>query len=221
MKGDYSEYFITSRKILQSIKPEAREFYPDISLIILAGGQSSRMKSDKSQLEFRGDTFLSHLIKSLSPYFNKTIISTNIQRDLDASFLQVEDIYPHSGPLAGIHAGLINSSNEKNFVVGCDFPLIDIGIFQKLYSVQEGSEIATAVVSGEIQPLCAIYSKKLLIYFENLLRNSDHKRRSMKALFEFAKVESVDFSTEPSMKFLNINYPEDYQLLLNSHRESV
>ena len=51
---------------------------PNLSLLILAGGKSSRMKKDKSQLPWQDSTTLTHMLTNSYVYpFERTVISAN------------------------------------------------------------------------------------------------------------------------------------------------
>ncbi|MDQ3712120.1 MAG: molybdenum cofactor guanylyltransferase, partial [Acidobacteriota bacterium] len=95
---------------------------------VLAGGKSSRMKTDKAFLEVNGETFLTRAIKTLSTIcenrvkivLNKTQI--NFIERLPANVPHIFDIYENRGALGGIHAALSDCQSEWAIVLAVDLP---------------------------------------------------------------------------------------------------
>src|SRR6266496_3170841 len=99
--------------------------YNDITGIILAGGKSSRMGTNKAFLRLGNKYVIEILADLMKNIFSKMILITN--EPALYKFLKIdiyEDIYKNKGPLGGIHSGLVNSQTEKNFVLSCDIPFI-------------------------------------------------------------------------------------------------
>ncbi|MEI7817936.1 MAG: formate dehydrogenase accessory sulfurtransferase FdhD, partial [Desulfuromonadales bacterium] len=89
--------------------------------IILAGGASSRMGSNKALLEVDGTPIITRTYKILSSLFHEVIVVTNSPQDYD--FLpcrKVPDIYPGYGSIAGLHSALTHSNTAHSFVTACD-----------------------------------------------------------------------------------------------------
>ncbi|MCG7533473.1 molybdenum cofactor guanylyltransferase [Pseudoalteromonas sp. OOF1S-7] len=86
--------------------------------IILAGGQSHRMGTDKATLCWQGDTLLSHAQQLLLAVgCDQVLISRN-------GLGYVQDIYTGKGPLAGIHACLEQQVCDEAVVIPIDMPLL-------------------------------------------------------------------------------------------------
>ena len=49
----------------------------NFSLIVLAGGNSSRMGEDKGLILFRGKPMIQHVLDNIAPRFEEVIIVTN------------------------------------------------------------------------------------------------------------------------------------------------
>ena len=94
--------------------------------MILAGGSSTRMKSNKALLPYSGELFIERIYRQLSEVFPEVILVTNAPEQY--RFLpcrMVPDEFPGMGSLAGIHAGLKQSRTEHIFVVACDMPYLN------------------------------------------------------------------------------------------------
>ena len=86
----------------------------DFSLIILAGGKSSRMGTDKGLMPFINRPMISHVSEKMKGLFSETIIVSENKKYLCFCDKLVPDIHKGVGPLGGIEAGLLASKNSKN-----------------------------------------------------------------------------------------------------------
>ncbi|OGU59018.1 MAG: hypothetical protein A2X64_03940 [Ignavibacteria bacterium GWF2_33_9] len=203
--------------------------YNDITGIVLAGGKSTRMGQNKSFLklgEFDAVEITINLMKSL---FSEVIISSNEPELYEKYGLNiVEDIFTHKGPLAGIHAGMIASRTEKNFVISCDVPLLSEEIIVHLIEINKEEDIAIYRADGFLQQLVGLYHKKLIPQIEAILEENieevraekqHHRKCNVKRLVEestsrIIDADSLDFYKEGT--FFNMNHPEDYEKILKS-----
>ena len=96
----------------------------DITGIILAGGKSSRMGTNKALMQYRGLPFIQHIINAMKPLVDQILIVGKPEEYTDLKLRCVNDIFLESGPVGGIHAGLENSKSPYNLVLSCDIPLI-------------------------------------------------------------------------------------------------
>ena len=184
-----------------------------ISGVILAGGESQRMGSDKSLLPIQGARFIDHIYARLSSLFDEVLIVTNspeLYQDLPCR--KVPDIYLRQGALAGIHAGLSQAQQPRAFVVGCDMPFVSAKIVRKICSHAEQGDLILPHSSHGHEPLHALYKKSCLPAIEHVL-DAGHKR----IMKFFSQVHVVEISAEellsldPQEKsFCNVNTPDEY-----------
>ena len=105
-----------------------------ISVVILSGGQSSRMGRDKAMLQIEGMSFAEYIASSLKEA-DEILFSVRQEKDLpEIPLTHIADIYPGCGPLAGIHSGLKHSRNPWVFIVACDTPFVNWGMVEKMYA---------------------------------------------------------------------------------------
>jgi molybdopterin-guanine dinucleotide biosynthesis protein A len=193
---------------------------------VLAGGKSSRMKTDKAFLKFNGETFLERAVNALSPSCNeraKIIINENQKAKFEKSFASLDyvfDIFPERGALGGIHAALKDSRSVWAAILACDLPFVTKDAIKALAEIALNSpENIAAVVpeqpDGKIQPLCAVYRvKDCLPEIEKILNNEVSP--SMKDFLNLVPtrfVEAVELAAiEPSeFLFFNVNRPSDFE----------
>jgi molybdenum cofactor guanylyltransferase len=179
---------------------------------VLAGGQSTRMGTDKAFLELNGETLLNRALDLARATADRVWIVGN--REKFATFGPViEDQFPNHGPLAGIHAALRGSNQDLNLILAVDTPFIE-NRFLKYLSVQAKLAQTTVTVpraQGRLQPLCAIYRKQFADLAERALLAGQNRIDPLfsqveSRILEEAELREHDF---PLAMFRNLNTPQD------------
>ncbi len=181
--------------------------------VLLAGGKSARMGTDKGLLRIGEETFAGRILALLSAHFPEVLISTNNTKGYARFELPtVTDVFPKCGPLAGIHSALISARYPHIFVVPCDMPMIEFRVISRILEVGEPSSITIASCSHSLLPLLGVYPKLIQSEVEDFLKEGG---RSVKG---FLGAVSVGFEVlgleELKECLLSITTPEDYEALL-------
>jgi molybdenum cofactor guanylyltransferase len=188
--------------------------------LILCGGQSSRMGTDKALLKTAADiTWVQAAAGKLSTLVFPVLISVN-QDQLDRylrlfpiqQLVQDNNQLLLKGPLLGILSTHLQHPLEDLFVLACDMPLIEPPILKELYQRYFSNPGADAYVfssNNEPEPLCGIYRAKSLRRLIDLYHQQQLIRHSMK----FA-LEQINTDCNPATKaqqgfFHNVNSPAD------------
>ena len=150
----------------------------NITGIILAGGKSSRMGSDKGFVMYKNKAFIQHIIEAIQPLVDEIIIvSDNPDYDVFKQ-KRVSDLIENAGPLAGVYTGLVESENENNLVVSCDVPLINSETLSLLIDgIDEETDIVQLESQGKTMPLIAMYKKQCATTFYTLLTKGERRLR--------------------------------------------
>lgn len=190
-------------------------FKTDASCIILAGGKSQRMGEDKTKLMINGLPMIENVVKQLRPIFETIIISSNKGEEL--SYLNapiIRDKTNGNGPLMGIYSCLMESETQKNFVIACDVPEININL---IYRLLESSKQADVVIprhnKGKIEPLFAVYDRNTLPSIAESLKTS----KQIRAFFDKVKVHYLDTDST----FFNINTIDDYKNFTDNNKQGL
>lgn len=180
--------------------------------IILAGGKSSRMGTDKSLLPVHGKPLISNVADQLSPFFDEVIIGANdMQKYAFLNFPVIPDIVKDKGPLMGILSCLKASSNDINFIAACDIPLININLVKKMIRLSADADIVMPVSRNEkYEPLFAIYKKSVIPMAEEILTKNSGK---IIELLKYARCQFVDMDN--SIWYRNLNKKDDYLNYIN------
>jgi molybdopterin-guanine dinucleotide biosynthesis protein A len=183
--------------------------------IVLAGGLSSRMGSDKASLPWGDSDLLHTVLQQLAPVCDTIVVVTNRPRDIQMpGVLAVADHYQQCGPLAGIQAGLQASGADYNFIVACDMPFLSSTAITYIGQAAIGYEAAVPFVDGYFHPLHAVYHRNCLPYIDRLLAEGNYRIIELYKhirLVQISKYELVRFDEDLAM-LNNVNTPAEYQL---------
>lgn len=184
----------------------------EVTGVILAGGKSSRMGTDKGLIEFRGEKMIRRTMDVFKGLFREIIIVTNLPLDyLDQDARIVTDIFPGKGPIGGIHTGLFFSSNEHAFIAACDLPFFNTDFISYMVSRIGNYDIVVPETEKGFQPLHAVYSRKCLNRVKTLIKEERLKVTGFYKGFRTLAIpprEIVRFDPEDRI-FYNVNTPED------------
>jgi len=184
-----------------------------ITGIVLAGGRSSRMGSDKSLMVLNGKTLVEYAIDALKPLCNKVVISSN---NFIYDFTGCEvwpDELPERAPMIGIYSCLKRSETGINIILSCDMPLMSTEMLEYLLENSANHDI-TVPVHGDhfIEPLCGIYKKSSLeILKEFIDRGNFRLNECIQAASHQLVVADSNLSFYTPGLFSNMNSPEDFR----------
>jgi len=190
--------------------------FPNISGIILGGGQSRRMGRDKRRLTWEGEPFLDRVSRLMKSLFDEVLVVA-AQEDYDCSHLPVRlvtDIIPEKGSLGGLYTGLIEAKHSLTFAVACDMPFL---IKESIARVCLGppSDVLVVKLSTGLQPLHARYTKGCVPVIAQMIHEGDLKIQNLisrSGLTVNIIEESLFDDIDPSrLSFNNINTPADLE----------
>jgi molybdopterin-guanine dinucleotide biosynthesis protein A len=120
---------------------------------VLAGGQSSRMGSDKALAEFASKP----LVQVALELFAGARISARIagsRSDLSSFATVIPDDYPDSGPMGGVVSALAVSSAEWNIFLPVDLPLMPPSMLACLLerAMLTGAPVTATNRNGMLEP---------------------------------------------------------------------
>ena len=183
--------------------------------LVLSGGKSTRMGTDKGLIEYHGVPQREYLYNLLSQVCENTFISLREEQEdeLPAAMKTIVDLNEFKGPYNGLLSAHKKYPDVAWLVLACDLPLMDLDALKELISQRDSAKEATAFALKENplpEPLCAIWEPQALQqsieYLESgngtcprkYLINHDTK-------LVFPKFENV---------LLNANSEEDYKEVL-------
>ena len=184
----------------------------EVSGVVLSGGESSRMGSNKAFIEINGKRIIDRILELMQTLFPEVIVVTNTPLDyVDLNARIVTDIVPGKGSLGGIYTGLFYSSYPYSVVVACDMPFLKKEVIESLLTKRDRYDVVIPHLSDGFHPLHAVYSRRCLTFIEHLIEVDDLK---IIHFFNRIKVRAVKeeeiLQLDPKLaSFVNINTPED------------
>jgi molybdenum cofactor guanylyltransferase len=192
--------------------------------LVLAGGQSTRMKGpEKSLIEVAQAPLIRHVADRLTHQVNEFVVNAN-GNPARFAFLDVPVIADRfagfAGPLAGVHAGLAWAvENRPNLThvlsVAADSPFFPPSLATDLgAAAKEDDAIVLAASFGRRHPVFGLWPVALAADLGRFLSNSENRKvmlfvqRYAYHEVDFAPVETGDGNLDP---FFNINTPQDLQ----------
>lgn len=173
--------------------------------IILAGGKSSRMGTDKATLEYKGKMLFDWSLQTIKPLCNQIVVSSNSPKLNNYGYKVIADIYTNAGPMAGIAACLEQSDNEIAIVIACDTPFIDTKVYETLLQHINSFDVVMACnETNYAQPLIACYKKSVLPFLNSQLQAGNY---SLKSLLNIDKCKLQKFNS--NQLSVNLNSPID------------
>jgi len=136
---------------------------PALFGLVLAGGASTRMRTDKALLDYHGQPQVRWAFELAAKFCAATFVSVRPDQREDSSragLPQIVDRQPGIGPIAGISAALQEHPKAAWLVLACDLPFLTEGTLQHLIAHRDPHKVATAYRSahdGLPEPLCAIW----------------------------------------------------------------
>ena len=187
--------------------------YKNISAIVLSGGRSSRMGTDKCELEYEGQTLINYQIGKIKRIGIEDIIASGYRGKMCDAKIVADDIM--KGPLSGLLKGLMAIKNDRAFVISVDVPLVKIESIKKIidYSFEKDFDITMLRHRDSREPLIAVYKKNLIDTIRVLLNGDNY---SMMRLADMVSCGFVDLDDEDRF-YLNVNNKEDYNKLLENN----
>ncbi|WP_232731891.1 molybdenum cofactor guanylyltransferase [Kamptonema formosum] len=194
-----------------------------LSAIVLAGGQSSRMGQDKALLAPQGVPLLQQVCQVALECPSRVYVVTSWPeryRDiLPASCQLIPEVSlpgetePH-GPLVGFAQGLAQVQTEWVLALACDLPRLRVEVFRDWMGLRlgAGSDVTALLPrdAGLWQPLCGFYRLACLPALSEYIRQGG---RSFQGWLASCKVLELPVS-DPTVLF-NCNTPADLETVVS------
>jgi len=180
----------------------------NITGVVLAGGNSSRMGTDKGVMDLNGKKVIQHVIDALTPVVDDIIIIANNENYSGFGFPVYKDEIKDCGPLGGIYTALLKINSPKAVILSCDMPFVTTEFLSELIVQSENSDVAIPVHDGKFEPLCSVYSKNCTSSFKNSIDNNVFKLTDAIALVNVKQI-ILPATKEIENNFINLNTVQD------------
>jgi len=194
------------------MNPPAATF-EEVTGAILIGGQSRRLGRDKVLLPYEGKPLAVHLQELLESLFSKVLLIGHPRPELEALGLTcTPDIIPDKGVLGGIYTALSAATTPHVFVAGADMPFLSSSLILKILDHRYDANAIIPRGPRGFEPLCAVYSASCANAIKQSFANDTLKVMVALCGLTVVSPEITVGNGEPD-PFININYPEDLEML--------
>jgi molybdopterin-guanine dinucleotide biosynthesis protein A len=187
-----------------------------LTVVIQAGGESSRMGEDKALKLFLGRPLIQLVIERLTPIADEIIVTTN--RPAEYAFLNlrlVADLKPGRGALGGLYTAIASAAHPLVAVVACDMPFASQMFFEgaRRFMVKEEADVVIAKTDEGYEPFHALYRRETCLPAIESAIDADQWK--VISWFHQVKVRTLNpdefRSLDPSgLCFWNLNTPEEF-----------
>ncbi len=200
-------------KISNHIQQIIQDNIAPIQSLVLAGGKSDRMGTDKGLLEYHGVSQRDYLVDLLGSLFplkeeNKKGVYISVRQHQEVSGNTIIDTFKDLGPFGGICSAFQENPNTAWFVMATDLPFIDKNVIELLLKHRNPSKMATTLKGKNKQfpePLITIWEPKAYPILLSYLAQGYSCPRKVLINSDVEIVEVDDTIIR------NVNTPQEYE----------
>lgn len=191
--------------------------------VILCGGESTRMSSDKGLLKLGSSTWAQSATDKVKDLRIPVVISINKkQHDTYSSILSSQilviddDALQLRGPLCGLLSVHLKYPNEDLLILAVDLPLMEADLLKEIlkqYHQQKNFDAFVYKNDEEFEPLCGVYKTNSLNKILRLYQTNRLAKHSMKYMLEQISTYVIPLSEDKKQCFRNFNTQEELNAL--------
>jgi molybdopterin-guanine dinucleotide biosynthesis protein A len=193
---------------MSSVQPEG--LLGDVTGVILAGGSSRRMGTDKAILEMDGVSLFDRALRMMRGLFAEVLIAGDRKDLVQPGVPCYPDFFPGSA-LGGLYTGLMKASHDMIFACSCDMPFPSMNIARLVVSQDRAYDVVVPKTTDGLEPLFARYHKRCLPAMKDML---DRKEFCVYGFYPQVRTRYLGMTELPAgsqKSFLNVNTPEEYR----------
>lgn len=179
--------------------------------LVMCGGNSNRMGTDKSLLQYYNKPQRYHVYDMLLPFCEKVFIACNSEQAkcIDAGYNFIEDayIYTNIGPIAALLSAFILHPKKNLLLIGCDYPFLNEG------ELKQFSLLCKDVPASFYNNQAAIYESMLAWYpytcFDDLRHMFEEKQFSMQQLLR--KYDAIKYLPTDTTSIKSVDTDEAFK----------
>ena len=188
--------------------------------LVMCGGLSSRMGTDKAKLSYYGKEQRYYLYELLSQLCTQVFLSCQIEqvKDISEEYRVITDNekYKGIGPMGGLLSAFDKFPNASFLVAACDYPFLDETHLHKLKDFWLGEDVSISYFnteSGFREPLLAIYDTSC---YSALLKQFEEGKHSLRHFLE--EINACKIMADTPDVLTSVDTYEDYLKILSRLR---
>lgn len=194
-----------------------------ISIVIQAGGRSSRMGQDKGLVPLAGKPMVEHVLERVRGLGDEILLTTNSPEQYAYLNLRLaSDEEPGAGALPGMRTALHAAAYPHVLIVACDMPFLNRALLEYQLSLASQADVVVPFWDENYQTLHAVYGRERCL--PAVERALERGRRRLISFYDDLHVLTLPPDTirqyDPAgLTFFNANTPAELaqaeKLLLN------
>jgi molybdenum cofactor guanylyltransferase len=183
-----------------------------LTAVLLAGGESRRMRTEKATIVFNGEPLWQRQITLLRHLGAKKILvsarAERLWRPADTEL--VLDRPPSRGPISGLTAALARTRTSHLVALGVDMPFVTVAQLQDLCHRANAGCGVVPTIGGRAEPLAAVYPVEAYADFTAALTGNDWSLQPLvRRLADEGKVQLVNVAEAEAGLYRSLNEPQD------------
>jgi molybdopterin-guanine dinucleotide biosynthesis protein A len=186
----------------------------DLSVAILAGGESRRMGTDKAFVRLAGRPLIEDILAQVAGLGDETLIVTN--RPADYAYLKLPlfgDVLPGRGALGGLYSALEAAQQQHVLCMACDMPFSVRRLLEHLAGLKAEAEAVVPRLGGQAEPFRAVYSRDCRGPIRSALEAGQLRAAGWLAGARVRYVDEaeIDLFDPEHVSFVNLNTPDELE----------
>ncbi len=183
-----------------------------VTAVVLAGGQSSRMGTDKALLPWQGVPLLQRVcqvaVQCCPAVYVLTPWPDRYQHLVVKPCLTLTELTPGQGPLVALEQGFRQLQSTWLLLLACDLPLLNANLLQSWTQRLPNDETMAAIpyYADHWEPLCGFYHHQSHLQLKSFI---DQGGRSFQNWLPTIPTRKIAVDAEAASMFWNCNSPED------------
>jgi len=186
-----------------------------LTAVLLAGGESRRMSTEKATIVFDGEPLWQRqitLLRHLRP--EKIFVSARAERSWRPADTElILDQPPSRGPISGLTAALARTRTSHLVALGVDMPFVTTAQLQDLCHRANAGCGVVPTIAGRVEPLAAMYPVEAYADFTAAMTGNDWSLQPLvRRLADEGKVQLVNVAEAEAELYRSLNEPPDLTL---------
>ena len=182
----------------------------DVAVVILAGGEGSRIGGGKPLRLLAGERLIDRALRIARGWSDVIAVAVRDPAQVErVNAPLITDEPDIGGPLAGLVAALrftARSGRQLLLTIPADSPFLPSDLLDRLCSEVGDSDCAIAASGGRLHPVCALWRTSAETRLEDYLTG---ERRSLQAFAALVGFREVEWRCDPVDPFFNINTADE------------
>jgi molybdopterin-guanine dinucleotide biosynthesis protein A len=182
----------------------------DIAVVILAGGEGSRLGGAKPLRPFAGERLIDRALQPAAGWSDLVAVAVRDPAQVEpVDVPMIADVPDIEGPLGGLAAALhfgANGGREFVLTIPTDMPFLPNDLLDRLDLAISDLGCVLASSGGHVHPVCGLWRTSALDRLDEYLANG---RRSLKGFAQMIGCGEVEWSIDPLDPFFNINTADE------------